>query len=43
MIANKKELTPGVWMVELSSGDTLKVICREGQTPEEVLAEAEPD
>lgn len=43
MIVDKKEITPGVWMVQLDTGETIKVACREGQTPEEVLEEAEPE
>lgn len=45
MIVSKEKM-PGegnTWMVQLDTGETIKVACREGQTPEEVLEEAEPE
>lgn len=43
MIVHKEEVGVDIWICQLSTGETVKVICREGQTPEEVLAEAEPE
>ena len=44
MIISKEEVegAKNTWMVQLDTGETIKVACREGQTPEEVLEEAEP-
>lgn len=41
MIVEKTEVEPGVWSCMLDTGIIMTIVCGEGQTPEEVLAEAE--
>ncbi|MGL5596601.1 MAG: hypothetical protein ACRDDA_00435 [Aeromonas sp.] len=43
MITDKEEIRPNVWNVHLGTGEQMTVYCKEGQTPEEVLAETEPE
>lgn len=42
-IINLTEICGNIWIAELQGGEVVKVVCRDGQTPEEVLEESEPE
>lgn len=37
------EMEKNVWTAELQGGDVVKIVCRDGQNPEDVLKESEPE
>lgn len=37
------EIEKNVWIAELQGGDVVKIVCRDGQDPEDVLNESEPE
>ena len=37
------KIEENIWTAELQGGDIVKIVCRDGQTPEEVLKESEPE
>lgn len=43
MILSMCKIAENTWSVQLGNGATVRVFCRDGQDPEEVLAEAEPE
>lgn len=42
-IIKLNEIEQNVWTAELQGGDVVKIVCRDGQDPEEVLKESEPE
>lgn len=42
-ILSMSELSIGVWSVLLDSGEQVTVFCRDGQSPEDALSEADID
>ena len=43
IILSMVEIAENVWSVQLDNGETVRVFCRDGQGPEEVLKESEPE
>lgn len=42
-ILSMSKIAENTWSVKLDNGETVRVFCRDGQGPEEVLKESEPE
>ena len=42
-ILSMSKIAENIWSVQLDNGETVRVFCRDGQDPEEVLKESEPE